>query len=102
MAFALPEPDDDDDARTKRAIANFLGITVAKLATLGLHKGYPEGKFIEGMDVRLNVLKQLPADNEVQRIKELAWKYRRQMPRSLAPKLPPHDPIVQEMEKQNV
>lgn len=100
MAFAHPEQDDGDDARVNGSIINMLGITVTKLGTLGLDKICPEGKFIEAMDVRLNVLKQMPSDAEVQRIKELAWKYRRRLPTHIAPKLPPYDPIVQEMEQQ--
>lgn len=99
MAFAHVEQDEEAGARVNGSIIKVLGITVEKLRTLGLPKGSPEGKFIEGMDLRLSVFKEMPSTAEVQRIKDLAWKYRRQMPVHLAPKLPPNDPIIQEMEQ---
>jgi hypothetical protein len=98
MAYAQPERDEDDAARVNASIINMLGITVSKMLALSLHKASPEGRFIEAMDTRLNVFRAMPTDAEVTRIKELAWKYRRQLPAHLAPKLPPNDPIVQEME----
>ncbi len=98
MAFEMPESD-DDGARVSGSIVKMLGITVEKMLTLKLPSGSPEGRFIEAMDMRLNVLHQMPSDDQVQRIKDLAWKYRRRLPAHLAPKLPPGDPIVQEMER---
>jgi hypothetical protein len=100
MAFELPEGDAEDAARVNGSIVKMLGITVEKIRALKLPASSPEGRFIEAMDMRLNVLHQMPADDQVQRIKDMAWKYRRRMPVHLAPKLPPNDPIVQEMEKQ--
>jgi hypothetical protein len=46
---------------------------------------------------------KLPSLNAAQfeRLKAMMWTYRRQLPREVAPKLPPHDPIVQEMERAN-
>jgi hypothetical protein len=44
---------------------------------------------------------KLPSLNaaQIERLKAMMWTYRRQLPRAIAPVLPPHDPIVQEMER---
>ncbi len=39
------------------------------------------------------------SDEDLATVRLLAWRYRRALPRHLAPRLPPDDPIVQEMEE---
>ncbi len=95
MAYQHPE-DDDDQARAERAEIDLYAITVTKLGTLELRGA--EGEFVRRMDLQLCILRRLPGTHDLQRLKDMAWKYRRQMPRHLAPKLPPHDPIVRELE----
>jgi hypothetical protein len=97
MAFQVAEHD-DDAVRVEKAVVQALSIPVRNLVALQLAKGSPEGRFVEAMDVMVCVFRQMPAREEVKRIKELAWKYRRRMPRGGAPKLPPADPVVQQME----
>ena len=97
--------DDDDRARMAITEVKLLGITVAKLLSIEnlppiirSAAGRSARAFLQDMDLQLNVLGHLPDRARVQRIKALAWEFRRQMPSHLAPTLPPHDPIVQEME----
>jgi hypothetical protein len=97
MAYAQPEADDDDAARVEKALIQVWAIHVEKLVGLKLPTHTLDGGTIERLDVKVCVLRQMPSDYEIRLIKDLAWKYRRQMPRDQAPKLPPHDPVVQEM-----
>lgn len=90
--------DDDDKARMANTEAKLLGVTVTKLLTVSLPG--PVKRFVDEMDLQLNVFGRSVSRDQVQRIKDLAWEYRRQMPKHLAPKLPPHDPIVREMGEQ--
>ena len=98
--------DDDDRARMDNTEVKLLGITVSKLLSVENLPADVSPKsaraFLKDMDLELNVFGRLPDRARVQRIKDLAWQYRRQMPAHLAPKLPPRDPIVQEMEARDV
>jgi hypothetical protein len=98
----MGELDDDDKARMVNTEVKLFGITVAKMLTIESLPPDVSPKsaraFLKDMDLELNVFGRLPDRTCIQRIKDLAWQYRRQMPAYLAPKLPPHDPIVQEME----
>ncbi len=88
--------DEDDKARMAQSEVKLLGITVEKLKSVS-ELTAEERRFVEAMDLQLNVFRKIVERGEVQRIKDLAWKYRRKMPSHLAPKLPPYDPIVVEM-----
>jgi hypothetical protein len=82
-----------------RSRIKWWGDIVARLVVVKFEKIH-ERQFVEGMNRQLNQGGELPDDLSRQRIKDLAWKYRRQMPAHARPKLPPRDPIVQEMEAQ--
>lgn len=97
MAFSVDEPD-DDAARVEKAHVKFLGLTVNKLLAIRAHLTGPESRFVSAMDTQINVFGRMPTEFDLKGLKELAWKHRRLMPAPIAPKLPPHDPIVQEME----
>ncbi len=97
MAFAQPEAD-DDAARMERTEVQWLSMSVQKLLSVKQHLKPDERRFVDDLDTRVCVLNQHPGAQKVEQIKALTWKYRRQLPRALAPKLPPHDPIVKEME----
>lgn len=91
------EPD-DDAARLDWAQRQLLGGTVEQLLAIQDVQGIERG-FLNGLDMRLNVLKQMPTQGDIEQLKILAWKHRRQLPRHSAPKLNPEDPVVREMEK---
>jgi hypothetical protein len=97
MAYAVTEAD-DDAARVEKTQVKFLGLNVDKLRAVKANLTGVEGRFIDEMDTQINVLGQMPPAVHVTTLKAMAWKYRRLMPATIAPKLPPHDPIVQEME----
>ncbi len=98
MAWSSPEPEDDDEARVAKALIQAWALNVQKLVNLRNAIAPAERRTVEALDLKICVLRQMPADHEIRQIKDLAWKYRRQIPRALAPKLPPHDPVVQELE----
>lgn len=98
MAYAQPERDDDDAARMEWAEVKLLRSTVEKLLPLKAGMSRDERGFVADIDLRVCVLGQHPGAQAVQRVKALAWKYRRHMAPGAGPKLPPHDPIVREME----
>lgn len=87
---------DDDAARLAESERALMGLTVTRLKEIGLPKGSGDARFLEQMDLRINVKRELPAKTEIERIKTLAWTHRRRMPRHMAPRLPPADPIVRE------
>jgi hypothetical protein len=99
MAYHIPDNDneEDDARRIAQALCVFLRPTVSALKTL-MFELREERSFVERMDLLL-AAGSAPNDADVRRIKDLAWKYRRKLPKGRAPVLPPHDPIVQEMER---
>lgn len=92
------EPDDDED-RQRRAELKLHTITVQRLLTLKNGMTRDERALLADLDFRVCVCREIPSEPHLRKLKDIAWKYRRQMPVHLAPKLPPHDPIVAEMEK---
>lgn len=90
--------DDDDAARMRIAERELYGITVKKLLSIPGHSRAVK-RFLEDLDLSVNILRQMPGERDILRIKEMAWTHRRQMPRHLARKTNPHDPAVIEMEK---
>lgn len=88
---------DDDAARMAESERALLGLTVTRLKEIGLPKGSGDARFLEQMDRRINVAREKPTAAEVEKVKRMAWTYRRRMPARLALKLNPADPIVREM-----
>ena len=98
-ARALPAEPDDDSDRMRRAAAE----RSARLATLNALANAPirAGSIDREHVLTLRKLLrdgQALTTKQAERVTALAWKYRRLIPRTLAPGLPPHDPIVREME----
>ncbi len=93
------EPD-DDAARLAKTFQTWCAMQVEKLLAVKAHLTQPERGQLRDLDTRLCVLRQAPRDSDIAWLKNLSWKYRRQLPRALAPKVNPQDPIVMEMEKQ--
>lgn len=98
MAYGQPEANDDDASRMEWAEVQLLAGTVEKLLGIKVLLKPDERRFVEGLDTSLVVLRRHPGPEAVTRLKNIAWKHRRQMPKGAGPKLPPHDPIVMEME----
>jgi hypothetical protein len=101
MAYAVAEADDDDALRLAKALTASYGGKIDELKKLGIERRSPDGHFISAMDHKLNVLRHAPSRDEIERIKAIMWSHRRYLPAHVRPRLPPHDPIVQEMERQN-
>lgn len=98
MAYAQPERDDDDAERLAWAQMQLLGRIVERLLAVRSKLKLAEQKFLDEMNTCVAVLREHPGDEAVQQLKDLEWVYRREMPRQVAPKLPPRDPIVMERE----
>jgi hypothetical protein len=97
MAFAPPEIDNEEEARVAKAMRTWLLTMITKLKPLKFESRVERG-FIERLDIALTA-GRAASKQDVQRLKDISWKYRRQLPKHTAPTLPPHDPIVQEMER---
>lgn len=87
-------PEQDAD-RQKRSEAMYLGRIVERL--LAAKVRFVDQGYLKALDLRINIHGGLPTAADVEQIKRMAWEYRRTMPAHIAPKLPPHDPIVKEM-----
>lgn len=89
---------EDDAARLAWADTEMDRLTLAEL-----HKVVPEGhrdaRFVR--QLRHIDLQFISAEDR-QLLRDLAWRWRRQLPRTIAPKLPPHDPLVKAMEASRV
>jgi hypothetical protein len=96
MAYDVAETD-DDAARMRLCELKLLGLTVDKLRGLRAHLTPNEWRLVARLDTQINVMRGLPSADDLKRLKAMAWTHRRLMPATIAPKLPPHDPIVQEM-----
>ena len=97
MAYAVPEEDAEEATRMLKAEIAWLGGRVTALKAV-CAPTTRDGAFFERMDMQLNVFRRMVPEVEVQLIKTLSWKYRREMPAHTRPKLPPNDPVVREME----
>jgi hypothetical protein len=96
MAYAVAEVDHEEEARIAKAQVTWLKPRVSALAQLQMET-MGETAFVDRMVAKL-AQGEAPDDGEQDYISSLRWKYRRRLPRDMAPKLPPHDPIVKEME----
>lgn len=96
MAYHVKEIDNEEEARIAKVFVGWWQQRVKALSELQLEM-MGETAFVRRM---MESLAQgvAPETSEESYLVTLAWKYRRRLPRSMAPKLPPHDPIVKEME----
>ncbi len=91
------ETPEEDAARQARSEGMYIGNVVTRLMASKAMEFPGNADFLKRLDLALNVMNGTPSRTDVERVKEMAWKWRRQMADSpLAPKLPPHDPIVRE------
>jgi hypothetical protein len=102
MSFAArslpPEPDDDDAGRVAAAVRRARLNTLNALANAPIGADSRERKDVLDLRAKLQRDRDPLTAKEEERIRQLAWKWRRHLPRGTAPKLPPQDPIVREME----
>ncbi len=94
MSFAArsqPAEVDDDAARMAMSEQTVLRLTIAALGRVTMLPGHPD-------KARLRALARIDLgridDAQIATMRRLAWRYRRQMPRHLAPRMNPDDPIV--------
>jgi hypothetical protein len=92
MAMALAEVDHDQAARMHKAAEAEARIMLGYLAEVRFDNRW------DRQDVEHFRKAAALEPAQIDRVKDMTWKYRRQLPKHLAPKLPPHDPIVKEME----
>jgi hypothetical protein len=90
----MPAEPDDDEARTLTAQRAATALVVAALARIDLPPVERALIVVVSRSQAANPLSR----REMQRVMEVAWRHRRQLPAHLAPRLPPSDPIVQAME----
>lgn len=86
--------DAEDLDRVRRAVAKAAAIRIEALHDLPLVAGSPDRVAIRAL------ARQDPAtlsDEQLQLVRRLMWRYRRQMPGFLVLKANPDDPIVREM-----
>ncbi len=94
MSVLPPETNDDDAARLALVETELLRRTLAALRQVidAYHRDARRLRELTRLDLtRIS-------DEDRDRLRDLAWRWRRKLPRALAPKLPPHDPIVRQME----
>ena len=97
-ARSLPPEPEEDAPRVARAVrAAQLG-NLNSLAMCSIPAGSRDRKDVLDLRGKLELGREPLTQKEQDRIRELMWKYRRQLPRGIAPVLNPHDPIVREME----
>ena len=99
MAYEVAEPIDATDVdRRAQAELRWLRNIIDQLMRVQFEKR-GEASFVSLASTRLLTTGVMPEAQEMRRIKDLSWKYRRQLPKGVGPTLPPHDPIVQELER---
>jgi hypothetical protein len=86
--------DPDDAPRVQRAIDDALRLVMRALGNVSMRAGGPDRRAVVELCDR-EPWQLTPAERA--RIDRLAWKYRRELPPHLAPKLPPFDPLVREL-----
>ena len=96
-AHSLPPEPEEDAPRVARAVRAALLGNLHSLAMCSIPAGSRDRKDVLDIRAKLDLDREPLTHKETDRIKSLMWKYRRQLPRGLAPKLNPADPIVREI-----
>jgi hypothetical protein len=91
-----PEPEDDDAPRVARAVRGAQLGKLEALAMASIPAGSRDRKDVLDLRAKLERDREPLTQKEQDRIAALMWKYRRQLPRGIAPKLNPADPVVRE------
>lgn len=103
MNHRVMPPDEGDDApRVARAVREAQLIKLDALANAPLGAGSRDRQDVLRLRDKLHAGRVPLTGKEVETIARLAWKWRRAIPHYLSPRLPPHDPIVREMEAARV
>lgn len=84
----------EDTERVQRANDDALRLVMRALRQVSMHRGSPDRRSAVELCGR-QPWQLSPAERA--RVEWLAWKYRRDLPQHLAPKLPAHDPLVREL-----
>lgn len=102
MSFALrslpPEHDHDANRRVHRTVRQAALAKLDALAGVAIRAGSRDRQDVLRLRDKLHADRDPLSHREQERLAQLAYKYRRQLPRGIAPRLNPADPIVREME----
>lgn len=92
-----PERDDDATERLHRTLRQAALGKLDLLAQANIPAGSRDRQDVLRLRDKLHADREPLTQKEQDRIAQLMWKHRRQLPRGLAPKLNPADPIVREI-----
>lgn len=74
--MSVLEEQGDDDAYMIRAERELYGSAIKKLLAIPGHSKAAK-RFLERLDLRVNMLRQMPEAGEIDRLKDIAWACRR-------------------------
>lgn len=95
MSIPPREADNDDAGRLALVQTELARRMIAALRAAGIPPGHADARLLRQL-IRLDL--ERIADEDRDLLRGLAWRWRRRLPPALAPKLPPHDPLVRAME----
>ena len=95
MSIPPREADDDDALRLALVEIELMRRTIGALRRAPIRPGCADARRVRELS-RIDLERISDEDRAMLRL--LAWRWRRALPPGLAPNLPPHDPIVREME----
>jgi len=93
MSFSHPETDERDAEKKRRQRQDAGRAMLGHLAALRIFETRWDRQDVE----RMSKLASLD-EADLEKVQAIAWRNRRRLPREVAPKLPPHDPVVRAME----
>lgn len=100
-AHSLPrEEDHDADRRVARALRQAALGKLEALAMASIAAGSRDRQDVIALRDKLNRGGEALTQKQQDRLAQLMWKYRRQLPRGIAPLLNPADPVVRELAAQ--
>lgn len=97
-----PEPEEDAAPRVNRAVRSATLGKLTALAHCSIAAGSRDRQDVLTLRERVEKDSTPLTQKQTDRVAQLMWKYRRQLPRGIAPRLNPNDPVVREMEAADV
>lgn len=91
-----PEPEEDAAPRVNRAVRSALLGKLNALAHCSIAAGSRDRQDVIALRERVEKDSTPLTQKQQDRVAQLMWRYRRQLPRGIAPRLNPADPVVRE------